>query len=64
MKDALREVREETIAIIAHGTVITLFAAQYNLVSPFELWQTLTLPSFICMNSESFECLGVFNYDG
>ncbi|HVA93062.1 MAG TPA: histidine phosphatase family protein [Chloroflexota bacterium] len=38
---------QETIAIVAHGTVIALFAARHAGIDPFPLWQQLGLPSFV-----------------
>jgi broad specificity phosphatase PhoE len=64
VKDMLDQAEGKTPAIVSHGTVITLFTAQYNLLSPFDLWRNLSLPSFIRVNSESFECEGIHNYDG
>jgi broad specificity phosphatase PhoE len=64
VKDVLNQAEGKTPAIVSHGTVITLFTAQYNLLSPFDLWRNLSLPSFIRVNSESFECEGIHNYDG
>lgn len=37
---------DDTLAIVAHGTVISLFISRYNgFVEPFSFWQSLTLPS-------------------
>jgi broad specificity phosphatase PhoE len=36
---------QTNIAIVAHGTVLTLFICQYNLkLNPIQFWQSLTLP--------------------
>jgi broad specificity phosphatase PhoE len=64
VKDVLNQTEGKTPAIISHDTVITLFTAQYNLLSPFDLWRRPSLPSFVRVNSESFECEGIHNYDG
>jgi broad specificity phosphatase PhoE len=37
----------QTVAIVAHGTVITLFAARATGLEPLSLWKTLGLPSFV-----------------
>ncbi len=37
----------ENLAIVAHGTVISLFAARYGKMNAFLLWKQLELPSFI-----------------
>ena len=39
----------ETLAIVAHGTVITLFVSRLTNLEPFPLWQRLGLPSFVVL---------------
>lgn len=37
--------RDATLAIVAHGTVLTLFICQHNPeLSPWQFWQSLTMP--------------------
>lgn len=38
-----------TVAIVAHGTVITLFVARACGLQPFPLWKRLGLPSFVVL---------------
>ena len=40
----------KTIAIAAHGTVISLFVAQKTQTDGFDLWKQLTLPSFVALD--------------
>lgn len=40
----------ETLVIVAHGTVISLFVARYAGVDAFDLWRRLDLPSFVVLN--------------
>lgn len=40
---------EGNIAIVAHGTVISLFVAAHNQINSFELWQRLAMPSFVVL---------------
>jgi broad specificity phosphatase PhoE len=37
------------LAIVAHGTVISLSVARHNPVEPFGLWERLGLPSFVVL---------------
>ena len=37
------------LAVVAHGTVISLFVAQQCHVEPFSLWKRLGLPSFVVL---------------
>ena len=45
----LNEHRNKTIAIVTHGTVISLFVSRITGSSDLELWNILGLPSFIAM---------------
>jgi broad specificity phosphatase PhoE len=38
------------LAIVAHGTVITLLVAAHNPVEPFPLWKRLSCPSFVVLS--------------
>ena len=46
----LNEHRNKTIAIVTHGTVISLFVSRITGSSDLELWKTLSLPSFIALD--------------
>ena len=37
----------ESIALVSHGTVITLFVCSLNVIDPFEFWKTLTMPCLV-----------------
>jgi broad specificity phosphatase PhoE len=39
-----------TIAIVTHGTVISLFVAAKFRLNPFSLWRRLALPSFVVVS--------------
>ena len=45
---------EEVVAVVAHGTVISLFIAQYNDVEAYELWRELSVPSFCVLSVPGF----------
>lgn len=38
------------VAIVAHGTVMTLFVARLTGLEPFRLWKRLGLPSFVALS--------------
>jgi broad specificity phosphatase PhoE len=42
-----------TLAIVAHGTVISLYLAAKTGIDPFPLWQRLGLPSFVVLPQAS-----------
>jgi broad specificity phosphatase PhoE len=39
----------QNVAIVAHGTVISLFASRRAGLEPFDLWRRLGLPSFVVL---------------
>jgi broad specificity phosphatase PhoE len=43
----------DTLAIVTHGTVLTLFLAHYNNFSPFPFWQNIKLPDYFVVASPS-----------
>lgn len=46
-------------AIVAHGTVITLFVANHNAIEPFDFWQALQpLPAYVVLDAAT-HCLNV-----
>jgi broad specificity phosphatase PhoE len=51
------------IALVAHGTVITLFVAAYNRIVPFPFWQSLSLPSYTVLDLPRFELVGTFSHE-
>jgi broad specificity phosphatase PhoE len=46
MDEILERYPDESVAVVTHGTVITLFVARYAEMEPFEFWKRLGLPSF------------------
>lgn len=54
VRSALSAHPEETIAIVAHGTVISLLVANYSGENPFTLWRRMGLPSFAVLSLPDF----------
>lgn len=50
---------ERTVAIVCHGTVISLYAAHIAGIDPFPLWERLGLPSFVVFSGEEREMIEV-----
>lgn len=44
----------ENVIIIAHGYVISLFVALHNTLDIYDLWQQLTMPSFVVLSRPDF----------
>lgn len=49
----LNEHKDETILVVTHGTVISLFVSRLTGRSDLELWNMLGLPSFIAIDLQS-----------
>jgi broad specificity phosphatase PhoE len=50
-------------AIVAHGTVLSLFVAHHNTIPPYDLWSSLGLPSYVVLDTTSFAFDGeIHNY--
>ncbi len=47
------EYPDKNIAVVAHGTVITLFVSKFNAVEAFSFWKKLDLPSFVVLSLPS-----------
>ena len=51
--------RDEDIALVSHGRVISLYVADYVGVEPFALWKRLGLPSFVVLSVPEREVIEV-----
>ena len=49
----------DTVAIVAHGTVMALFVAHAAGVDPFAFWQRLDLPAFVVLALPEMELLAI-----
>ncbi|MCI0398736.1 MAG: phosphoglycerate mutase family protein [Chloroflexi bacterium] len=59
VQQALERTPAGTLAVVTHGTVLTLFVAAHNAVEPFPLWQQLDLPSFVVLSRPSLALVEV-----
>lgn len=50
---------EQDVVAVAHGTVITLFVAQHNEIDVFDLWNRLTMPSYVVLSLPDFRLVEV-----
>lgn len=49
----------ENVAVVTHGTVMTLFVARANRLEPFAFWRQLGLPALVVLSRPGFEGLHV-----
>jgi broad specificity phosphatase PhoE len=45
---------DQTVAIVTHGTVLSLFAAEHNRIDSYTLWSKLGLPAFLVLDRPTF----------
>ncbi len=48
-----------SLAVVSHGTVMTLFIARHDRIDPFPLWQSLGLPSSAVLSLPDLRLLDV-----
>lgn len=51
--------RCEKIAIVTHGTVLSLFVSRISELEPFALWKRLGLPSWVALSYPDFRVVDV-----
>lgn len=49
------EYPDQTIAVVAHGTVITLFVEKRTGLEPYQFWKKLDLPSFVVFSLPGYK---------
>src|SRR5262249_47477752 len=45
---------DETVVVVAHGTVITLFVSRATGIAPFPFWKRLGLPAIVVLSRPTF----------
>jgi broad specificity phosphatase PhoE len=58
-RDVLNNSAATNIAIVAHGTVISLFVARYNPIDVAHFWKRLGMPAIVVLAAPSFRILAV-----
>jgi broad specificity phosphatase PhoE len=53
------EYQNQNLAVVAHGTVITLFVAKAVGLEPFSFWKKLSLPSFVVFSLPQLELVRI-----
>ncbi len=61
VRSVLNYYGDKTIAVVAHGTVISLFVSGLTGISDFFLWNELDLPSFVVLDMDSKSILAKEN---
>ncbi|MBC8106522.1 MAG: histidine phosphatase family protein [Anaerolineae bacterium] len=55
----IRDNVDKNIAVVTHGTVLSLFASDFLDEDPFQLWRRMGLPSYIAMDWEKRDVIRV-----
>ena len=50
----LAETPGQSVAVVTHGTVLTLLVARYNPITAYDFWNGLSLPSLVTLDRDSF----------
>lgn len=53
IQSVLESHQNQTVVIVAHGTVISLFVSRLTGLADFPLWKELALPSFVVIDRQS-----------
>ena len=55
INNLLNEFEHQTIGLITHGTVLSLFVARNNGLDPHEFWRSLEIPAFVVLGLPHFD---------
>jgi len=59
IQSLLQKYPNKNLALVAHGTVISLFVAQYIGLEPFSFWKELSLPGFVVFRLPQLELVKI-----
>lgn len=51
----LQQYPNDTLALVSHGTILTLFVCAFNQLDPVSFWQSLNLPDFLLLDKASYQ---------
>ena len=54
----LAEGADQAVAVVTHGTVISLLVSRHNPVAPFRFWESLGLPSYVVLDGATLKMTG------
>ena len=57
VENVLQQHPQQDVAIVSHGTVISLFLARHAAQQPFQLWREMGLPSFVVLDLPGYGLL-------
>ena len=57
LESAMETYPEDNLAIITHGTVMSLFVAQHNSIRIFDFWRGLKMPDIVVLDLPDFKLI-------
>lgn len=54
---------DDTVAVVSHGTVMTLFVSYWNEVDPYQFWRSLEMPLIVILSRQTFELEAILFVD-
>lgn len=64
MVELVLEYPDESLIVVSHGTVITLFVSSQNDVESYRFWRSLDMPGLIVLSRPDFKLVEVLASDG
>jgi broad specificity phosphatase PhoE len=61
LNTALARYTGQTVALVTHGTVMTLFLARAAGVEPFAFWKALGMPAYVALSLPEYEIIEGMN---
>jgi broad specificity phosphatase PhoE len=57
----ISEYEDRTVALVSHGTVMSLFIGRKNNLDPLPFWKNFGMPAFVVLSLPSFEIVEIVN---
>lgn len=48
---------DQSLAVVTHGTILSLFVAHHNAIDPIPFWKSLTMPALVVLSLPTFQLL-------
>ncbi len=57
----VEQYQNNTVALVSHGTVMSLFIGRKNNLDPLPLWQNFKMPAYVVLSLPTFEIVEIVN---
>jgi broad specificity phosphatase PhoE len=62
VENVLAEYQEKSVALVSHGTVMSLFIGRKNNLDPLPLWKNFGMPAYVVLTLPNFEIVEIANH--